>query len=318
MLRMTFLGRDFLMLEVLMSNKVKKEKQMSREKAMIRTEIKTVGIVGCGLMGSGYTQLCAQKGYQVVVSEVNDDLLKKGLALINLRLTESIPKGGLSEKDKDNILRRISGTTDLQKFSNCDLVIEAATEKMDVKKKIFGELDKICPSDVILATNTSVLSILDMAMVTSRPDKVLGMHLNPLMLPVAEIVKTICTSDETLKVAKNFCQSLGKYVVNAKDTPGFIINRLMGPLFLDAIRMLESGIADTDEIDAAFTRGMGWPMGPFAMMDHVGLDTVVLSANALYDDLKDPKFVPPILLKKMVTAGWLGVKTGKGFYDYEK
>lgn len=291
---------------------------MNREKGMIRAEIKTVGIVGCGLMGSGYSQLCAQKGYQVVVTEINDDLLKKGLSFINLRLTESISKGGLSEREKESILSRISGTTDLKKFSDCDLVIEAATENMVVKKKIFTELDNICPPDVILATNTSVLSILDMAMATRRLDKVLGIHLNPLMLPLAEIVRTIFTSSEALKVAQEFCESLGKYVAHVKDTPGFIINRLMGPLFLDAIRMLESGIADRDDIDAAFTKGMGWPMGPFAMLDHVGLDTVVLAANALYEELKDPRFVPPILLKKMVTAGWLGVKAGKGFYDYGK
>ncbi len=281
-----------------------------------RKEIKKVGIVGCGLMGSGYAQLCAQKGYQVVVSEVNDDLINRGLALINLRLAESITKGVLSEQDKDHILSRISGKTNLQSFSDCDLIIEAVTEKIDVKKKIFTELEKICPSDVILATNTSVLSILDMAMVTSRPDKVVGIHMNPLMLPASEIIKTILTSNETIEVAKNFSESLGKYVVIAKDTPGFIINRLITPLFLEAIRMLESGVADKDEIDAAFVRGMGWPVGPFAMIDCVGLDTLMLATNALYEDLKDSKFVPPILLKKMVTAGWLGCKTGKGFYEY--
>ncbi len=281
-----------------------------------RKEIKKVGIVGCGLMGSGYAQLCAQKGYQVVVSEVNDDLINRGLALINLRLAESITKGVLSEQDKDHILSRISGKTNLQSFSDCDLIIEAVTEKIDVKKKIFTELEKICPSDVILATNTSVLSILDMAMVTSRPDKVVGIHMNPLMLPASEIIKTILTSNETIEVAKNFSESLGKYVVIAKDTPGFIINRLITPLFLEAIRMLESGVADRDEIDAAFAKGMGWPVGPFTMMDGVGLDTLMLATNALYEDLKNPQFIPPILLKKMVTAGWLGCKTGKGFYEY--
>jgi 3-hydroxybutyryl-CoA dehydrogenase len=269
-------------------------------------------------MGSGYAQLCAQKGYQVVVSEVNNDLIKKGLALINLRLAESITKGDLSGQDKDHILARISGTTNLQSFSDCDLIIEAATEKMDVKKKIFTELEKICPSDVILATNTSVLSILDMAMATTSPHRVLGIHMNPLIFPVAEIIKTIVTSDEAIEVAKNFSQSLGKHVVIAKDTPGFIINRLITPLFLEAIRMLESGVADKDEIDAAFAKGMGWPMGPFTMMDGVGLDTLMCATNALYEDLKNPQFIPPILLKKMVTAGWLGCKTGKGFYEYGK
>jgi 3-hydroxybutyryl-CoA dehydrogenase len=189
---------------------------------------------------------------------------------------------------------------------------------MEAKKKIFAELDKVCSKDILLATNTSVLSVLDMAMSTTRPDKVLGIHMNPLIFPVAEIIKTIVTSNETVEVAKNFSQSLGKYVVIAKDTPGFIINRLITPLFLEAIRMLESGIADKGEIDAAFTRGMGWPVGPLAMIDGIGLDTLLFGTNALYEDLKIPQFVAPILLKKMVTAGQLGVKTGKGFYEYGK
>jgi 3-hydroxybutyryl-CoA dehydrogenase len=283
---------------------------MENKKIFPRKEIKKVGIVGCGLMGSGYAQLCAQKGYQVIVSDETEELLKKGLSTIEFRLAESA--------DKDLILSRIHGTTGFQGFSDCDLVIEAATEKMDVKKKIFTELDKVCSKDILLATNTSVLSVLDMAMVTNRPDKVLGIHMAPLLFPVAEIIKTIVTSNETVEIAKNFSESLGKYVVIVKDTPGFIINRLITPLFLEAIRMLESGIADRDEIDAAFTRGMGWPVGPFAMIDGVGLDTLLLGTNALYEELKIPQFVAPILLKKMVTAGQLGVKTGKGFYEYFK
>lgn len=283
---------------------------MENNRIFPRKEIKKVGIVGCGLMGSGYAQLCAQKGYQVIVSDEAEELLKKGLSTIEFRLAESA--------DKDLILSRIHGTTGFQGFSDCDLVIEAATEKMDVKKKIFTELDKVCSKDILLATNTSVLSVLDMAMVTNRPDKVLGIHMNPLIFPVAEIIKTIVSSNETVEVAKNFSQSLGKYVVIAKDTPGFIINRLITPLFLEAIRMLESGVAGKDEIDAAFTRGMGWSVGPFAMIDGVGLDTLLLGTNALYEDLKTPQFVPPILLKKMVTAGQLGIKTGKGFYEYGK
>jgi 3-hydroxybutyryl-CoA dehydrogenase len=294
------------------------EMKMEEKKIPPRKEIKKVGVVGCGQMGSGYVQLCAQKGYQVVVSEVNDELLNKGLALINARLTESVSKGPLSAGEKENILARISGTTNLQSLSDCDIVIEAAIEKMEAKKKIFAELDKVCSKDILLATNTSVLSVLDMAMATTRPDKVLGIHMNPLIFPIAEIIKTIVTSNETVEVAKNFSQSLGKYVVIAKDTPGFIINRLITPLFLEAIRMLESGISGKDEIDAAFTRGMGWPVGPFAMIDGVGLDTLLLGTNALYEDLKNPQFVPPILLKKMVTAGQLGVKTGKGFYEYQE
>ena len=281
-------------------------------------EIKRVGVVACGLMGSAYTQVCAQSDYQVVVSEVNDELLNKGLALINSRLTESVNKGKLSQQDKDSILARIKGTTNIQDFSDCDLVIEAATEKMGVKKKIFAELDKICRKDIVLATNTSVLSILDMAMVTTRPDKVLGIHMNPLMMPLAEIIKTLVSSEETLEIGKNFCKSLGKSFVIARDIPGFIVNRLLTPFLLNAVRMLEVGIATRDDIDTGFVGGLGYPMGPLAMLDAIGLDTVLLGTTAMYEDLKDPQYASPTLLKKMVTAGWLGCKTGKGFYEYKQ
>jgi len=276
----------------------------------VREHINSVGIVGCGQMGSGYAQLCAQKGYQVIITDESEELLKKGLSVIHLRLTES--------GDKDLILSRIEGTTGFKRFVECDLVIEAATEKMEVKKKIFAELDRICAEDVILATNTSVLSVLDMAMATQRPDRVLGIHMNPLVFPSAEIVYTLLTSQEALGVAKRFSESLGKAIIVAKDTPGFLVNRLLTPLLLEAIRMLEAGTATRDEIDGAFTKGMGWPMGPLAMADGIGLDTVLFGTNAIYEDLKIPLFIAPLLLKKMVTAGWLGMKTGKGFYEYGK
>jgi len=276
----------------------------------VRAEIHCVGIVGCGQMGSGYVQLCAQKGYQVIVTDESEELLKKGLSAIHFRLTES--------GDKDLILSRIQGVTGFKRFAECDLVIEAATEKMEVKKKIFAELDRVCPKDVILATNTSVLSVLDMAVATQRPDRVLGIHMNPLLFPSAEIIHTLLTSQEALQVAKRFSESLGKAIIIAKDTPGFLVNRLLTPLLLEAIRMLEAGIATRDEIDGAFTKGMGWPMGPLAMVDGIGLDTVLLGTNAIYEDLKIPLFIAPLLLKKMVTAGWLGMKTGKGFYEYGK
>lgn len=291
---------------------------MGSENTIRKIDIKKVGVVGCGLMGSGFTQLCAQKGYQVVVSEVNDEVLKKGLALINSRLTEGTSKGALLEREKDTILSRISGTTHLENFSDCDLVIEAATEKMDVKKKIFTELDKICRKDIVLGTNTSVLSVLDIAKVTGRQDKVLGIHMNPLVMPIAEIIKTLVTSEEAIEVAKNFCQTLGKKILIINDSPGFIANRLLMPLLLNAIRMVESGIARKEDIDTEFTLGFGWPIGPLAMIDFAGLDTLLFISEALYEDLKEPQYAPPILLRKMVVAGWLGCKTGKGFYDYEK
>lgn len=281
-------------------------------------EIEKVGIVGCGLMGSAYTQLCAQSGYQVVVLELDSEVLQKGLALIDSRLTERVNKSELSEQNKDAVLARVKGTTNMQDFSDCDLVIEAATEKMEVKKKIFAELDKICRKDIVLATNTSVLSILDMAMETTKPDKILGIHMNPLMSPLAEIVKTLLTSEETLEIGKNFTKSLGKNFIIARDTPGFVVNRLLTPFLLNAIRMLESGVATRDDIDTGIVRGLGYPMGPLAMLDIIGLDTVLLGTTAMYEDLKDPQYAPPTLLKKMVTAGWLGCKSGKGFYAYKQ
>ena len=202
----------------------------------------------------------------------------------------------------------------MQDFIECDMVIEAVTEKMDVKKRVFAELDKICPSHTILATNTSVLPILEMAMVTGRPEKVVGFHTNLLVGNIVEIIKTIVTNDETVETGKDLAQSVGKTFVIAKDTPGFIISRLTASFFCNAIRMLEAGIASRDDIDTAMTSAIGLPFGPLAMMDLAGLDTILLGTTAIYEELKDPQYAPPPLLKEMVTAGWLGRKTGKGFY----
>ena len=286
--------------------------------AALRAKINKVGIVGCGMMGSKWSQICAQNGYEVLVSDVKNEFLNKGLARIKSRLMEDVSKGKRSEQDKDAILARIKGTTDPQDFSACDLVIETAIEKMDLKKTIFSELDKICPSDVILATNTSVLSILDMAMVTGRPDKVVGIHADPLLFPAIEVIKTLVSSSEALDVAEKFVRSLGKYPVICKDTPGFLGNRLLIPHFFNVIRLLEAGIATRDELNTAAKLFLFLPEGPLTLMDMAGLDTFVLAGNALYEDLKEPQYAPPLLLKKMVAAGWLGVKTGKGFYDYDK
>jgi len=282
-------------------------------------EIKRVGIVGCGLMGAGIVQVCAQSGYQVVVSEINDTLLNKGLASINAILTKSVEKGKLSQQDKDATLSRIKGTTNTKDFANCDLMIEAVIENMDLKKKIFAELDKICPKQAILSTNTSCLSIIDMAMATSKPDKVLGIHFfNPApVMKLMEIVRTVATSDETFETGKNFGKSLGKSVVAAKDAPGFIVNRLMTPFILNAIRMLETGVATREDIDTAVNLGLNHPMGPLALADLIGLDTVFFIASSIYEEFKDPQYAPPTLMKKMLAAGWLGRKTGKGFYEYK-
>ncbi len=283
-------------------------------------EIKKVGVVGCGQMGSGITRVCAQSGYQVVVSEINSELLDKGLASINSALTKSVDKGKLSRQDKDALLSRIKGTTSTRDFYDCDLVIEAAIENADLKKKIFAEIDKICPKHAILATNTSCLSIIDTAMATTRPDKVLGIHFfNPVpVMQLIEIVKTIVTSDDTLEIGKAFGKSLGKTVVTARDAPGFIVNRLLMPFLLNAIRMLETGVATREDIDTAINLGLNHPMGPLALSDLIGLDTVYFIVSAMYEELKDPQYAPPTLMKKMIAAGWLGRKTGKGFYEYNR
>jgi len=282
-------------------------------------EIKKIGVVGCGTMGAGIAQVCAQSGYQAVISEINDELLSKGLASLDSFLTRSVEKGRLSQQDKDAILSRIKGTTNTQDFSDCDLVIEAAIENIDLKKKIFAELDKICPEHAILATNTSCLSIIDLATVTGRPDKVLGLHFfNPVpLMKLLEIVKTIATSDDTLEIAKDFGKTLDKTVVIAQDAPGFIVNRLMVPFILNAIRMLDAGVATREDIDTGINVGLNHPMGPLTLADLIGLDTLYFMATSIYDELKDPQYASPPLLRKMVTAGWLGRKTGKGFYEYK-
>ena len=281
-------------------------------------EIKKVGVVGCGQMGGGITQVCAQSGYQVIVSEINEELLNKGLASINSSLTKGVEKGKITRQDKDTALTRIKGTTNMKDFSECDLVIEAAVENMEVKKKIFTEMDKACPEHTILASNTSGLSIINLAMATARPDKVLGMHFfyPPPIMKLIEIIRAIVTSEETFEAGKEFGKSLGKTIVIAKDTPGFIVNRLMVPYILNAIRMLEAGVATREDIDTGITLGLNHPLGPLALADFIGLDTLLNVANNSYEDFKDSQYVAPVLLVKMVTAGRLGRKTGQGFYGY--
>ena len=283
-------------------------------------EISKVGVVGCGIMGSGIAQVCAQSGYQVVVSEINDELLNKGLSSINSSLAKSVDKGEISPPDKDSISGRIKGTTALEDFSNCDLVIEAIVENLEAKKKVFAQLDRICSPHTILATNTSVIPILNMASQTSRPDKVVGLHFsNPVpVMKIVEMVRTIAASDQTMERAKKFVSSLGKTYVIARDTPGFIIARLLTPFVLDAIRMLEAGMATKEDIDTAIHLGLNHPMGPLTLSDMVGIDTIYFAASAIYEETKDARYAPPPLMKQMVIAGWLGRKTGKGFYEYGK
>ena len=282
--------------------------------------IKKVGVVGCGAMGSGIAQVCAQSGYQVVVLEKNEEFLKKGLSSIDSFLTKGVEKGKVSQEEKDSALTRIKAATEYKDFCDCDLAIEAVYEDIDLKKKVFSEMDKVCPEHAILASNTSSLSIIDMASATNRPDKVLGLHfMNPVpLMKLMEIVKTIATSDEILEICKEFGKSLGKTIIVAKDTPGFIVNYLQYPFRLNAIRMLERGLATKQDIDTAATLALGHPMGPLALQDLVGLDVTYAGALATYEATKDPNFFPPVLMEKMIAAGWLGRKTGKGFYEYKK
>jgi len=281
-------------------------------------EIKKVGVIGCGVMGSGITQTCAQAGYEVTVLEINDELLNKGLSAIKSALSRSVNKGRLSPQDMEAINGRIRGTTSARDFASCDLVIEAVSENMVLKKRVFSEMDRICPKHAILATNTSCLSVIDMAMATSRPDKVLGLHFfNPApVMKLLEVVRTTVTSEETLELSRRFGESLDKVIIVVPDSPGFIVNRLLIPFLLHAISLLEAGISKREDIDTAVNLGLGHPIGPLKLADLIGLDVVLEIAEAIYDELKDPRYAPPILLKKMVAVGWLGRKTGKGFYEY--
>jgi 3-hydroxybutyryl-CoA dehydrogenase len=282
-------------------------------------EIKKVGVIGCGQMGGGIVQTCAQAGFDVKVTEVNEAFLEKGMNNIKSILGRNVEKGRMTREEMDAVLGRIHGSTRTTDFADRDLVVEAVIENMEMKKKIFAELDKICPPEAILATNTSCLSIIEMAVQTKRADKVLGIHFfNPVpVMKLVEVVKTIATSQETVTAGKQFGEKCGKKVVIAQDSPGFIVNRLMIPFILNAIDMMDSGIATKEDIDAGINLGLNHPMGPLVLADLIGLDTVYFIANAMYAELKDPQFAAPPLLGKMVTAGWLGRKTGKGFYDYK-
>lgn len=282
--------------------------------------IKKVGVVGCGLMGAGITQVSAQAGYEVTVSEINDELLNKGLKSIKSILAKNVEKGKMTKEEEAAVVGRIKGTTKMEDFAGCDLVIEAATENMSIKKKIFADLDGVCTPGIVLATNTSCLSVTEVAMATKRPDKVIGMHFfNPVpVMKLLEIVTTIVSSDEALNTVKAFGQSLGKVIIVAKDTPAFIANRIAIPMSLEAIRVYEAGLATKEDIDNGMVYGYNHPMGPLALADLVGLDTLLYICESMYAEFKDPRWAAPLLLKRMVTAGHLGRKTGKGFYDYTK
>jgi 3-hydroxybutyryl-CoA dehydrogenase len=281
-------------------------------------EIKKVGVVGCGLMGAGIVEVCARAGYSVIVREVNEELLQKGLARIQNSLATAATKGKITQEQAVQAWSQIHGTMNLSDFAGCDLVVEAAIENMGLKKQIFSELDGILPPHAILASNTSSLCVTEMASVTRRGDRVLGIHFfNPVpVMPLIEFVRTILTSDETIVIARQFGASLGKTMVTAKDTPGFIVNRLLIPYVLDAVRVYEDGLATREDIDTAIKLGLNHPMGPLTLLDFVGLDTCLFIADAMFEEYKDSRYAAPPLLRRMVLAGLLGRKSGKGFYDY--
>jgi 3-hydroxybutyryl-CoA dehydrogenase len=283
-------------------------------------EIKKVGVVGCGLMGSGIVEVCVRAGYEVVVSEINNEFLQRGMERLNKSLSRAVSKGKTTQEEMNAALARVKGTTDTADFAPCDLVIEAAVENMELKKKLFAELDGILRPEAIIGSNTSSLCIVEMASATQRGDKVLGIHFfNPVpVMPLLELVCTILTSDETLVIAQEFGQSVGKTTVVAKDTPGFIVNRLLIPYLLHAVRLYEDGLATREDIDTAIKLGLNHPMGPLTLLDLVGLDTALFIADAMFEELKDLRYAAPPLLRRMVLAGHLGRKSGKGFYDYSK
>lgn len=280
--------------------------------------IRRVGVVGCGLMGSGIAEVAARGGYEVIVREVTADLLQRGLERLDASMRRAVARGKLDETARVEARNRLRGTTVLDDLSGADLVIEAVIEQMDEKKAVLRELDRVVGPAVVLASNTSSLSITEMAAATGRPDRVIGVHFfNPVpVMPLVEIVRGLTTSEDTVTGMRAFAQSLNKTVVVAKDTPGFIVNRLLIPYLLDAIRALELGVASREDVDTAVTLGLGHPMGPLTLLDFVGLDTTYYIAEAMFQEFKDARYAPPPLLKQMVLAGWWGRKRGRGFYEY--
>jgi 3-hydroxybutyryl-CoA dehydrogenase len=281
-------------------------------------EIKSVGVLGAGLMGHGIAQVAAQAGYDVVVREVDDDRLESGIGKIEKQLGRAVEKGKLEQADADAARGRISPTLDYRELAGCDLVIEAITEDLGLKLEMWRELDGIVQPEAWLATNTSSLAVVDQAVATSRPDRFLGLHFfNPAqVMPLVEVIRAVTTSDAAFQAGLDFGAKLGKQTVQTRDTAGFIVNRLLVPYLLDAIRAYEEGVGSIAEIDAAMKAGAGHPMGPLTLSDFVGLDTMGAICDVLFDEFRERRFARPPLLRKMLSAGWYGRKSGMGFYDY--
>jgi 3-hydroxybutyryl-CoA dehydrogenase len=283
-------------------------------------ETKKVGVIGCGFMGAGIVQVCAQSGYEVVVTDISEQILKKGIGTIEYYLGRGVEKSRISQRDKDLTLSRIKKSLSQEDLSDRDLVIEAIPEDMELKKKVFAQVDKICPKHTILCTNTSCLSVTELARITRRPDRVVGTHFLSPVPPskLLEIVRADTTSEKTLETVKDFGCSLGKEVLVAKDTPGFIFNYLLLALTGAAVRLLENGVASAEDIDKSMTLGLGHPIGPLALADFNGLDVGYMVSRAMYERSKDPCLAPSAIMRKLVESGRLGRKTGEGFYKYRK
>ena len=280
--------------------------------------IKNVGVIGCGLMGSGIVQVSAQAGFRTIVVEASPEFLERGLAGLRRTLDALVAKAKLDEPGKKQVLDRIVGATDFAALKDCDLVIEAITENQPLKNETFARLDAICPPHALLASNTSSCNVTAMAAATKRPAQVLGLHFfNPVpLMKLVEVVQTILTDDKSVAQAYEWVQAVGKVPVRAKDSTAFIVNRLLVPYLLDAIRVYEGGLASLEDIDTAMKLGCGYPMGPFTLLDLVGLDTTMYVAEVMFEEFREARYAPPPLLKRMVMAGHLGRKSGKGFYDY--
>jgi len=281
-------------------------------------EISKVGVVGCGLMGHGIAQICAQAGWDVVVREVSEEKLDGGMAKIEKLLGRSVEKGKLEQAAADAVRGRIRGTLDYSELADCDLVVEAITEDLGLKLEMWGEVDPIVKEGATFATNTSSLPVIDQAAATSRPDRFLGLHFfNPAqVMPLLEVVQTVTTGEDALRLGFDVGGKLGKTTVHAKDKTGFIVNRLLVPYMLDAIRAYEEGAGTIEQIDIAMKAGANHPMGPLTLLDFVGLDTTKAIAEVMFDEYRERRFAAPPTLRRMVSAGYYGRKSGKGFYDY--
>jgi len=280
--------------------------------------IKTVGVLGCGLMGAGIAQVSAAAGYRTIVREVDDQFLQKGLGRIKKFLEDGVAKGKATAEGKDATLANLSGTTTFEALKDCDLIIEAIIENVEEKKQTYAVLEKVVGPHTIFVSNTSSLCITELAAGTKRPDRFAGLHFfNPVpIMKLVEVIRALTTSDETYQAVFAFATSLGKQPITAPDRPGFIVNRLLVPYLLDAIRAYETGLGTLEDIDTGMKLGCGYPMGPFTLIDFVGLDTTYYIANIMFDEFREPAYAPPPLLKRMVLAGRLGRKSGHGFYKY--